>query len=278
VRHERIADDIYVLTSERYFEVTAGVVVTSEGVVVIDTFPFPEESRALREFALEQNAGPVKMAVLTHSHADHSYGSYVFPDAELIAQSACRKLIQETGQQGLQQAREETPELAEVVLRVPNVTFKKRAGIHLGRRSIDLFHAPGHAPDGLVAYVREDRVLFAGDVLMPIPYIVHGDPNTLIQSLNQLRELSIDHLVQGHGETLLRGEVEEVLDSSIEYLLCIQQRTLEISESGASPEALEEITIEKCGEFRIPPGGLAEQLHRSNLHHLYYRFKAQKSP
>ena len=37
MQRERVADDIYVFTSDLYAQVTAGVVVTSEGAVVIDT-------------------------------------------------------------------------------------------------------------------------------------------------------------------------------------------------------------------------------------------------
>jgi len=275
--HERIADGIYVLTCDRYFEVTAGVVVTTEGAVVIDTFPFPTESHALRKFAEAQEAGPIRYVVLTHSHADHSYGSYLFPEADLIAQDACRTLIERQGQEGLEEAKEETPELASVELRLPNITIQERGGIHLGQRSIDLIHTPGHTRDGLAAYVREEKVLFAGDVVMPIPFIPHGDPEELIRSLSDLKKMAIDHLVQGHGEPLLRGEVEEVLDSSIVYLNTIQDRVRQLVERGRPPEDLQKITIESCGKSRVPLGGLVDQLHRANLQHLYIRFRAEHS-
>ena len=38
---ERVASDIYVFRSELYLQVTAGVIVTEEGAVVVDTLPFP---------------------------------------------------------------------------------------------------------------------------------------------------------------------------------------------------------------------------------------------
>ncbi|MCZ7669582.1 MAG: hypothetical protein M5U34_21600 [Chloroflexi bacterium] len=47
---ERIADDIYVFTSKLYAQVTAGAVLTKEGVVLIDTLYYPEESKAIRDF------------------------------------------------------------------------------------------------------------------------------------------------------------------------------------------------------------------------------------
>lgn len=275
MQRERIAEGIHVLTCERYFEVTAGVIVTNRGVIIVDTFPFPAESQALREFAEAQETGPIRYVILTHSHADHSYGSYLFPEADLISQDLCRTLIEKMGQEGLRKAREETPELAQVRLRLPNITVESEGAIHLGQYSIDLIHTPGHTRDGLTAYVREEKIAFAGDVVMPIPYIPHGDPEDLVQSLKRLKGLSIDHLVQGHGEPLLRGEVGETLDSSIKYLNAIQKRVRQLVERGAPPTELEGISIESCGKSRVPLGGLAEQLHRLNLQYLYNRYRAE---
>ena len=50
MRRERVSDDIYVFTSDLYAQVTASAVVTDEGVIVIDTLPFPEETRAMMDF------------------------------------------------------------------------------------------------------------------------------------------------------------------------------------------------------------------------------------
>ena len=37
MQRERVADDIYVFTSEVYAQVTAGVIVSSDGAILIDT-------------------------------------------------------------------------------------------------------------------------------------------------------------------------------------------------------------------------------------------------
>lgn len=275
MQRERIAEGIYVFTCERYFEVTAGVIVTTEGVILIDTLPFPAESQALREFAEAQRAGPIRYVVLTHSHGDHSYGSFLFPEADFVAHDTCRRLMQKFGQAGLERAKQETPELAPVQLRLPNITIATQGGIHLGNRSLDLIHAPGHTPDGLAVYVREEKVLFAGDAVMPIPYLPHGDPDEFIQTLRRLKKWGGDHLVQGHGRPLLRGEVNEVLDQNIAYIKQVQKRVQAVVEKGAPREALANITLELCGMSRMPLGGLVEQLHRANLLFLYEKFRRE---
>ena len=45
MQRERVTDDIFVFTSTLYAQVTAGVVVTDEGAVVIDTLIYPDETR-----------------------------------------------------------------------------------------------------------------------------------------------------------------------------------------------------------------------------------------
>ena len=47
----RVADDTWVFTSGLYAEVNAGLVVTSEGGVLIDTLPFPSETNQIIDFA-----------------------------------------------------------------------------------------------------------------------------------------------------------------------------------------------------------------------------------
>ncbi|MEZ4556939.1 MAG: MBL fold metallo-hydrolase [Caldilineaceae bacterium] len=75
----RVADDTWVFTSRLYLEVNAGLVVTPEGGIVIDTLPFPSETRELIDFAERICPAGIKYVINTLSHADHVYGSYLFP-------------------------------------------------------------------------------------------------------------------------------------------------------------------------------------------------------
>lgn len=80
---ERIADDIYVFTSRRYAQVTAEVL-TKEGVILIDTLFYPEETQAIKDF-LEKRLGlTICYVINTHYHADHSSGTWMFPGARIV--------------------------------------------------------------------------------------------------------------------------------------------------------------------------------------------------
>jgi len=276
VRLDRVAEDIYILISEQYAQVTATVLITSEGAILVDTLPFPNETREILSF-LETRLGPhcVRYIVFTHHHSDHVYGAYLFDGAEIIAHDLCRDYLARLGERGLERAKREVPVLAEVELRLPDVTFQREIHLHLGHRHLELLHLPGHTPDGIGAMVLEDKVLIAGDTVMPVPYIVNGDHVAFIRTLQAIKELGANFIVQGHGDVLLRGEIDEVLDSSIQYLETIAKRVSRIVERKESPQKLREIDIESCGKSRIPLDGLVSKLHTDNLLALYRTLSRQ---
>ncbi len=266
---ERVADDIYVFTSDLYVKVTAGVIFTSQGVVVIDTQLFLQETSELLDLVRRRSKNGVRYVINTHSHSDHVYGTYLFDGAEVISHELCRQTLQKHGEKDLEEAKDRIPELAEVQLRLPSITFTEELTLRLGNKTLRLMHTPGTTPDSIVVYVRENKVLFAGDTVMPVPYIVDGDRLELKESLRAIGKLSLDNIVQGHGGVLLRGEIKATLRSSIAYLDTIYEKVQEKIEAGAPLDELTRIGIESCGKSRIPLDGLVQDLHQANLEALY---------
>jgi len=278
MRRERIAEDIFVLTSDMYAQVTAGVVLTDKGAIVIDTLPFPQETAELKVFVQRQSRHGVRYVINTHHHADHVYGNYLFPEAELVAHERCRKTLLRHGQRGLDEAKTQMPALAKVRLRIPDVVFDRgELVVHLGGKSLHMMLTPGHTDDSISILVKEEKVLFAADMVMPVPYIVLGDVETMIDSFKRLSGMAVDTIVQGHGEVLLRGEIAESIETSIQYLKTIQEHVRAAVESGAPKESLQRIGIEECGKSRIPLNGLVQQLHLANLMYLYDKLAAEKT-
>jgi len=272
---DRVAKDIFVFTSEMYAQVTAGIVLTSEGAIVIDALPFPQETRELAGFARRANPKGVRYVINTHFHADHTYGNYLFPEADVVAHERCRLALQKYGEKALEEAKAHTPELAEVQLRLPSITFNEEASLHLGDKTLQLIPTPGHTSDSIVVYLKEAKVLFAGDTIMPVPYLVWGDREEMIKSLQKIRKLSLNLVIQGHGEFLLRGEIGQAIDTSIAYLEVIYEKVKEAIAAGASRDEVRQISIESCGKSRIPLNGLVQQLHEANLIVLYNKLTAE---
>jgi cyclase len=272
VFRERVSNNIYVFTSEVYAQVTAGAVVTEEGVILIDTLPFPTESREMATFLEHASRPGVRYVILTHYHADHTYGSYLFPKSDIVAHADCLELLAKHGEAALKAAQAEEPDLEEVALRLPDITFDEgEISLQVGGRVMRLIHAPGHTAGGIMVYIEDDRVLFASDTVMPVPAIADGDIDVLRESLKKVVELPIENLVQGHGEVILRGEVEVVVNASLKYLDTIEKKVAKAIKSKKGKESLRKIDIESCGLSRIPLNGLVQQIHMANLMALYDR-------
>ena len=221
-------------------------------------------------FLRQRSPQGVPFVINTHYHADHVYGNYLYPEADIISWRDTRSYLERYGEGNLRQAQEETPELADVRLRLPNVLFDRgHIFLHLGSKTLELIHAPGHTADSIVVYVHEDRLLFAGDAMMPVPYIVWGDWVTMADTLSRLAKLRLDNIVQGHGEVLLRGEIPGTIRRSIAYLHRIHDRVADHVAQGGQREELKSWGLERFGLSRLPLSGLAPQLHQANLLALY---------
>ncbi len=276
MRKERVTENIYVFTSEVYAQVTAGAIVTSEGTVVIDTLPFPNETREMLAFVRAESKRGVRYVINTHHHADHVYGNYLFEEADIISGEKCREVMRKSGEKNLAEAKAQTPELAEVVLRLPNLTFPDKMTLHLGERVLRLIPMLGHSQDGIGVYVEGEKILFAGDAVMPLPYIFWGDRVVLQETLRAIKEMNLENIVQGHGEVLLKGEINETLDASSAYLECIYEKVkAKLSTRTSKERLINEITLESCGFSPIALDGLVKQLHRSNLLRVYQTLTAK---
>lgn len=147
MQRERVADDIYVFTSELYAQVTAGAVITSEGAILIDTLLYPEEAQAIKNFLEVRLDCPVRYVINTHYHADHTYGTCYFPDAQVVAHARCYELLDTRGRAGLEQTKQSAPELRDLTLVLPDIVFDSGVlSLYLGNKTVDLWHSPDTAP------------------------------------------------------------------------------------------------------------------------------------
>lgn len=278
VRVDRVSDEIFVLVSDRYAQVTATVLLTSEGAIVVDALPFPSETRQILTFIEGKLGSPnVRYVINTHHHADHVNGTSLFESAEVISHDLCREILARLGEARLREAQQQVPELADVHLRLADMTLQKELYLHVGGADLHLFHTPGHTPDGISVYITGEKVLIAGDTMMPVPHIVAGNVQELQASLRRLLDISPGFVIQGHGTVLLRGEAEELLHANIAYLDTIVERVQRAVERGEPPSELRRIDIESCGLSRIPLDGLVSRLHQDNLITLYKRLQAAAS-
>lgn len=270
MQRERIADNVYSFQSEVYAQVTAGAVIGPNWAVIIDTLATPEESLQIRDFIERELAVPVRYVVNTHSHADHAWGNCFFPGATIIAHPTCRHYLETKGRQSLEDAKRSNPIFRNVRLVLPQVTFQEgELNLRVGKKTLTLTPLPGHSDDNLGVLVEEDRVLFTGDAAMPLPYIVDGDVDELTSSLKRISRMGLENIVQGHGDIILRGEIDNFIKENLTYLSNIRKVVRKAGRRKYPQEVLDEATVESCGKSRVLIGGLAGELHRRNLRALY---------
>jgi len=216
---ERVAHDVYIFTSEAYARVNAGAVVGPEWTVLIDTLPYPEETLEIKDFIQNRLESPIRYLINTHYHADHTLGNHLFPDAIIVSHELCRELLDTKGREALKEAKQHNRELSDIEIVLPDVTFdESEIGLRTGKRTLQLIPLPGHSVDGIGVLIVEDRVLFSGDVMMPIPYLIDGDLDAMAESLKKIPKLKLENLVQGHGEIILRGEIPVAAKLNINYM------------------------------------------------------------
>lgn len=267
---ERIADDIYVFTSQRYAHVTAGAILTKEGVILVDTLYFPEEARAVRDFIEKRLNQQVKYVINTHYHADHTTGTCLYPHATVVSHALCRQLLDSVGREGLEHTKAQATEFADINVVLPSIIVRKGTlDITVGGKTIRLVHLPGHSEDVIGVLELGHNILFASDTMMPVPTFFDGDYDDLISSLNVISSLNPDAVVQGHGEVILRGEVQNIIRDDLDYLAKIKDEVETVIEEELGEDSLAQISIESCGKSRIPLNGLVSDLHHANLRKLY---------
>lgn len=200
----KVRDDIYVIQNVNHVVAEIGqnggnatVLLTNDGVVLIDT----KNDRVHDDLVSKVKSltdRPIRYAVLTHSHADHSGGAAKLQamGVTVIATVATRENMQRTNAPG-----------------VPQVTYTGYSQVILGGKEVQLREFRGHTRGDTVALIPSARVAVAGDLVATpdaIPAIVNygdgGSWNDLGRTLDEVAKLDFDTLIGGHGPVLSKAE------------------------------------------------------------------------
>jgi len=272
MHHERVSENVYWFQSDVYAQVTAGAITGTQWAVLIDTLALPEETLKMRDYIEEILGMPVRYVINTHYHADHTWGNCFFPGATIISHAFCRKAMQERAIPALEETKRNNPSFNQTKIILPQLTFSQASmTLRIGKKNLVLLTTPGHSADGISVLVEEDRVLFAGDAFMPLPYIVDGDIEIMSNEVKRIGKMGLENIVQGHGDIILRGEIETAVKENLAYLSNLRKAIKTAAKKRDPEEYLSMVDVESCGKSRVCIGGLGEELHRRNLKSLYLR-------
>jgi len=184
----------------------SGIVAGANGTLVIDTMATERRARRLR--ALTQSVSRVAVCsrtttvLNTHHHGDHTFGNCVFAaDATIMAHELTRTNMADVGL-GLQQIWP-TAEWGDIEIVLPSVTYQRsHAFDHLGVRARADHLGPAHTPDDSVVFLPEQRVLYAGDIVMNgiTPFCLMGSIAGSLRAIQSLRGYDAAIVVPGHGD------------------------------------------------------------------------------
>ena len=258
-----VAEDVYAYVQPPggWCLSNAGVLVGADGAVVVDTLATESRARRLLATVDGLRPGPARTLVNTHHHGDHVFGNHLFGRAaSIVAHEHARTAMAHTGLAltGL------WPDVAwgDVRVTLPTLTFRHPVTLHLGERRIELVPlGPAHTTGDVVVWLPDERVLFAGDVVLSgsTPFNLMGSIGGGIEAVAQLAALGAETVVCGHGP--VTGP--DVFAETSAYLRWIQALAAEGLAHGLTPlELAREAGLGDFGHL-LDPERIVGNLHRA---------------
>ncbi|HLR07599.1 MAG TPA: MBL fold metallo-hydrolase [Pyrinomonadaceae bacterium] len=247
----KVADGVYaaIAKSGGLASGNAGFVIGDDSVLVFDTFFTPAAIEELIAEIQTLTKLPIKYAVNSHYHLDHTGGNQVLiargvpiiAHDNLIKWQTTRNKRFLPAPEELQKRRadaakqlSETPEDqkdkratlerqirrldAMMAIKLTNPTLTFGAGtvhLYLGKREVILSTLPGHTGGDVLAYVPDANVVFTGDLgwSKTLPNLVDATVNDWIPTLDKiLNQYPAAKFIPGHGSVAEAAEIKDFRD------------------------------------------------------------------
>lgn len=255
----------------------AGFVIGDDGVLIFDTFFTPAALEELIGEIQKLTKLPIKYAVNSHYHLDHTGGNQVLAargvpifahDNVLIWQTTKNKRFLPAATDLEKRKADATKQLADtpedqkdkraqlertlrrldammaITLTNPTKTFKSGTmELKLGKRKIILATFPGHTGGDVIAFVPDANVVFTGDLgwSKTLPNLVDATVNDWIPTLDaMLKEHAASKYVPGHGNVAEAADIRDFRD----YLDDLRSRVKQGIANGLTvDEAKQQLTL-----------------------------------
>jgi len=210
---EQVTSNIYTETKVR--GCNPSFVVTSDGVVVIDTPQLPTKAVEMRKEA--EKHGEIKYLINTEHHVDHIFGNYYFKGAgRVVHHQGVYDNFMVVGPEldPFAYAKEALPTddpEGEAIFpdrdeyyEDPNkgqIVFNGDLTLRVGSHTFEMLHTPGHTPGQIAVHVPEERAVFTGDTIFNEcqTWLMTSDVDEWLVALDRIAELDVDFVIPGHG-------------------------------------------------------------------------------
>lgn len=257
-------------------------VVTSDGVVVIDTPQLPTKAVAMRDEALAK--GPIRYLINTEYHVDHIFGNYYFKDHGIVVSHQgtydefmvvspeinpyeyAREALPTDDPDGVAIFPDEKTYFADP--NKPTVVFDGNVTLRVGDHTFHLIHTGGHTPGQLAVHIPEERVVCCGDTIFNGCQTWHyaSDIEAWIKALDLLKTLDVDKIVPGHGPVCTKVELDVQKAFLLEWVTSVQ---VAVSKGWSKEECLQRLGFKDRFPVDIGQEYMLDHVNENNISVLY---------
>jgi cyclase len=228
---KKLSDGVYVFVGKDYNS-NSGIVLTQDGVVLIDSGHNPIDARAILEVVKKLTPMPIRMLIDSEPHPDHTTGHFVFSPPAIIVASAgagdsMRGREREVPQR-IQQLAATSPEMKAALegykFIPPHVEYQQKATLNVGERTFELMYLKGvHSEADTAIWLPKERVVFSASAFVTDqinilrPFVTIPD---ILAAGKMMKALNPQHVVPGHGAP---GTVKIFEDGEKYYALLVER-------------------------------------------------------
>ncbi len=218
-----------------------GIVVGERATLIVDTGLGERNGRIVLAEARKAGRNTEFYVMATHFHPEHDLGATAFPaNAKMLRSRGQQKDADELGADLTKRFAGFSPAIADLLkdakYRPADIVFDDALVLDLGGVHVRVWGVgPTHTRGDTVFYVEEDRVLFAGDVVMPVFVAANGQMSSVakwLADLDEFDKLNPAKVVPAHGRM---GGIE-LIRRQREYLAAVQSGVAAAKREGKSVE------------------------------------------
>jgi cyclase len=239
----KVKDGIYVYAPDQT-TTTCSMVVTQEGVVMIDSCNNPLASQKMLAAVKKVTDKSIRFLIDTEVHSDHTFNYYVFsPPATVINhEGAAEGMKKGLDPKRVERLTAESPEMAAVVKNYkfipPHIEYKNKMTLNLGERIFELFYLKNvHSEADTAIWLPKERVLFAAsaaNVRTMINLRPHVRIPDVLAGFKLMRSLNPEVVVPGHGPV----STTKIFDEYEGFYTLLLQRVTDMAAQGKSLEQI----------------------------------------
>jgi len=237
----KLADNVYVYVGKE-FNSNCSIIVTSEGVVLVDSGHAPTDSHAIMDAIKKLTPLPVRLLIDTEPHGDHTTGHFVFsPPAVIIAaKGAGESMIaaNNAAPDRIQRMAATSPAMKAAVegykFITPHVEYNDKMTLNVGGTTFELTHMKRvHSEADTAVWLPAQRIVFSASAYVNKqvnifrPFVTIPD---ILEAGKMIKALNPAHVVPGHG---VPGGTE-IFDEGAKYYALLTERVGAMMKAGKS--------------------------------------------